>query len=449
MTHSFPATFQLGTATAATQIEGHCYTSDWWAFSKQPGRVRAGDAPHPACDVWTRFDDDLDLHRQLGAHAYRLSVEWARIEPRPGHIDHDALDRYRHMLGALRDASVEPMVTLLHFSLPRWVAQRGGLLNPSFPEYFDAFVRTAVGALGDLATRWVTINEPNVVATLGYLMGVHPPGRRDPRQAVRAHEALLAAHVEAYRAIHQTAGERGWPAEAGVANHLRIVEPSRGSRLADRLGARVMNQTFNESFAGALCGLPASAAESASIRLAGAKRVEAKGTQDFFGINYYGRDRVRWSRAHPDEMYVHRLVEPGAEVSDIGWEVYPEGLGALLRTWARRSRVPLYVTENGIADARDAQRPSFLVRHLAQVAEAIRDGIDVRGYFHWSLLDNFEWAQGYEPRFGLFEVDYATQERISRGSVEVFRRIAEAREIDDDLWRKHGGVPDQAWRSGG
>lgn len=448
MSLSFPTSFLFGTATAATQIEGHCFTSNWWAFAQEPGRVHGGDTPHPACDVWNRFEQDMELHRGLGANAYRLSIEWARVEPTPGQIDHEALDRYRSMLGSLRDASIEPMVTLHHFTLPRWVSQRGGLLSPSFPSYFESFVRVAVEALGDLSTRWITINEPNVVASLGYLLGTHPPGRTDARQAIRAQESLLAAHVLAYRAIHEIAGRHGRAAEAGVAHHLRVVQPARPSHPADRLGARLLNRVFNESFAGALCGEPQPAAERLVLGLAGTARVDARGTQDFFGLNYYGRDVVRFSRAHPGEMFVHRDVPDGVEVSDLGWEVYPEGLGQLVRTWARRSGVPVYVTENGIADARDAQRPSFLVRHLAQIAEALREGVDVRGYFHWSLLDNFEWAEGYEPRFGLYEVDYATQERIARPSAEVFRRIATTRGIGHELWREHGGVPEQAWRHG-
>ena len=446
MTYSFPESFRFGTATAATQIEGHCTTSDWWAFSQEPGRVQGGDSPHPACDVWNRFEDDLSLHRGLGTNAYRMSVEWARIEPTPGDIDHQALDRYRNMLGLLRDASIEPMVTLHHFTLPRWVAQRGGLLSAELPAYFERFVRTTVASLGDLVPRWVTINEPNVVATLGYLLGIHPPGRQDPRQAMRAHEHLLAAHVRAYRAIHEVAGQRGWSAEAGVAHHLRVVQPSRPKHPADRLGVRVLDRVFNESFASALCGDPQPMAERLILRLSGARRIDARGTQDFFGLNYYSRDLVRFSRQHPEEMFVHREVPHDGEVSDLDWEVYPEGLGKLLRTWARRSGLPIYVTENGIADARDAQRSSFLVRHLAQVADAISNGIDVRGYYHWSLLDNFEWAEGYGPRFGLYEVDYATQQRKARPSAEVYRRIASSRQIDEALWSEHGRIPDLAWR---
>ena len=162
-------------------------------------------------------------------------------------------------------------------------------------------------------------------------------------------------------------------------------------------------------------------------------------TQDFFGLNYYSRDHVRFDRTRPSEMFLDRTVPPGAELSELGWEIHPEGLYETLSTWWQKSgRIPMYVTENGIADARDRMRPSFLVRHLARVARAIHDGIDVRGYYHWSLLDNFEWAEGYAPRFGLVAVDYATQRRVIRPSGHLYARIAAARAIDDATWRTFG-----------
>lgn len=447
MVRAFPSSFLFGTAAAATQVEGHCTTSDWWDFAQEPGRVKGGDAPHPACDVWNRFEDDIGLHRQIGANAHRLSVEWARIEPEPGHWDLEALERYRRMIGALRDASIEPVVTLHHFTLPRWVAREGGLLNPDYPIRFERFVSRVLECLGDLVVRWVTINEPNVVATMGYLLGVFPPATRDPRKAIRAHEALIEAHARAYRAIHSLAGRRGWNAQVGVAHHLRIMEPSRANHPGDRMATRVLEEAFNQAFLRAICGGPVPFGERALMALSGARRVDARGTQDFLGINYYGRDRARLSTS-AREFFVRREVPRGAEVSDLGWEVYPEGLGELLRTWGRATKLPIYVTENGIADSRDAQRPSFLVRHLGQIADALREGIDVRGYFHWTLLDNFEWAEGYAPRFGLYEVDSATQARKARPSVEVFRRITKSCQIDESMWAEHGGESETAWRQG-
>jgi beta-glucosidase len=423
----FPAAFLFGTATSATQIEGHCETSDWAAFARQPGHIKNGDRPDVACDSWHRWREDVALQKSLGLGAYRLSIEWARIEPRPGSVDTAALDTYRAILAALRDAGIEPMVTLHHFTLPTWLAERGGVLADEFPRRFAEFARTAIGALGDLCSLWITINEPNVLAAHAYLLGVWPPAAKSPASALRAHYRLLEGHVAAYRALKHA---RGDGAQVGVAHHLRIVQPSRPESRADRGAATAFGRVFNEAFAAAVCEGAMYGHLDPLVRGASGFRVaEARGTQDFFGINYYSRDVVRLSPRHAAEMFVARGVPAGAEVSDVGWEVYPEGLGMLVRTWARRSALPVYVTENGIADAADTKRGPFLVRHLAELARAIDDGVDVRGYFHWSLLDNFEWSEGYGPRFGLCEVDYVTLQRRPRPSAHLYAKIAKDRAL--------------------
>jgi beta-glucosidase len=401
---AFPPSFLFGTATSATQIEGHCTTSDWHDFATQPGRVRNGDTPDVACDGWNRWRDDLALQVALGMNAYRFSIEWARIEPSPGEIDHGALDEYRQMLGALLDAGIQPMLTLHHFTLPLWLARRGGVLADEFATRMARFARTAVLALGDVCRFWITTNEPNVLAVQSYLFGVWPPARTNPLAAAAAHRRLRLAHQATYRALKEARPE----AQVGVAHHLRVFQPER-PLASDRIAAGALRRIFNDGFAESVC---------------------RDGTQDFFGINYYCRDVVRFVPGNARELFVHRGVAEGAEMSDLGWEVFPEGLGLLVRAWARRSRLPIYVTENGIADAADSRRASFLVRHLAELAKAVAEGIDVRGYFHWSLLDNFEWADGYEPRFGLVAVDYSTQERRIRESAHVYARIARARRVD-------------------
>jgi beta-glucosidase len=423
----FPASFLFGTATSATQIEGGCTTTDWYAFAREPGRIAHGDRPDLACDAWRRWEGDVALQKSLGLGAHRMSIEWGRIEPSEGTIDTSVLDRYRAMLGALRDAGIEPMVTLHHFTLPSWLAGRGGLLADDFASRLARFARVAVDALGDLCRLWVTVNEPNVLAAQSYLMGAWPPAKSNFVLAVRAHHRLLEAHVAAYRALKAARGDQ---VNVGVAHHVRVAAPDRPGSLADRIGARVFARVFNDAFAIATCegqmyGPLAMFDRSRRFRIA-----EARGTQDFFGINYYSRDMIRFSPDRPAELFLHRGVPRGAAVNDLGWEIYPQGLGELLRLWARRSGVPLYVTENGIADATDSRRGAFLVSHLTEVARALADGVDVRGYFHWSLLDNFEWSEGYAPRFGLVEVDYATQERRVRESARLYARIARDRAVE-------------------
>ncbi len=436
----FPDDFLFGTATSATQVEGGCAGTDWSEFSRQPGRVYGGATPDVACDEWNRWPADVALQRSLGLNAYRLSLEWARVEPRPGEFDHAVLDHYRSMLGALVDNGIEPLVTLHHFSLPVWQARAGGLLDRELPDLLTRYARQVVSAVGDLCRRWITINEPNVVATNGFDFGVWPPGEHSLLKAIRAQHNLLAAHVDIFRAIHDQAGDS---ASVGVAHHLRVFEPARPGNPADRAGSALIRWGFNDAFARALCEGTIYGFYDASLA------ARAKGTQDFFGLNYYTRDLVRFNPMRPGDVFLPRGVKPGAEINDLGWEVYPEGLGRLIREWAGRSGVPILITENGVADASDRQRPSFLVRHLAEVARARAEGIDVAGYFHWSLIDNFEWAEGYRARFGLVDVDFATQARSPRPSAALYRKIATARVIDAETWRLHGTPPPDVARERG
>jgi beta-glucosidase len=437
----FPPGFLFGTATSATQVEGHCTTTDWYEFARV-GRVKGGARLDVAADFWNRWPDDVALQRGLGMNAARLSLEWGRIEPRPGAVDRAALEHYRAILGAHVDAGIRPMVTLHHFALPTWMADRGGLLAPELPERLARFARVAFDALGDLVPHWITINEPNVLVAHAHLLGVWPPAHTSPMEAVVAHHRLLEAHVRMYRALHDA--DRRGDVSVGVAHHLRPAEPRDPQRVADRAASRVFNAVFNEAFARALARgeLVSRRADPWLVRLGAFDPREARGTQDFLGVNYYSRDRLGFDPRLAREMFIARDIPPGAEKNDLGWEIYPDGLLTVLEAWSRRTGgLPVYVTENGVADARDALRPRFLVRHLERVAEALARGIDVRGYYHWSLLDNFEWAEGYAPRFGLVAVDYATGKRTPRPSAEVYARIARARAIDDATWRDLGDSP--------
>ena len=329
---------------------------------------------------------------------------------------------------------IEPMVTLHHFTLPAWLAERGGILADGFARAARRSSRASPSAaLGDLCRLWVTINEPNVLAAQAYLLGEWPPGAKSPVSAVRAHHRLLEAHVAAYRAIKDA---RGNAAQVGVAHHLRVAR-ARASRLARRpRGGPHFARVFNEAFATAICegrmygpldalgavGALAGLAASAWPRLA-ARRTSSASTTT----------RATWSASPPDrpgELFCWRRVPTGAEVSDLGWEIYPAGLGLLVRTWARRSGVPVYVTENGIADAADGKRAAFLVDHLAELGRAIADGVDVRGYFHWSLTRQLRVGRGLRaalrPLRGRLRDPGAPR---ARESARVYAGIARARAV--------------------
>ncbi len=428
----FPADFRFGVATAAHQVEGHNVHSDWWEFEQRPGVIAHGDRSGAACDHYRLFREDLDLIRELSLDSYRFSIEWARIEPEPGRFDPAALEHYAEVIAACRERGVEPFVTLYHFTLPRWFAAAGGWESPDAPTAFERYARFVGRGLKGLVTYWTTINEPSVYLVYSYVFGIWPPAARDFRRMIRAGRNLVRAHFLASAALRETPAADAAGPRVGVAKHLRVFDPLRPRHRLDRWAAGLQDNGFNWSF-------PDSVATRRFQPPLGVRdRVrEAGPDDDYVGINYYSRDRVRFRPLRPAEMFGERVTTPGAPVNDLGWEIYPEGLARMVRADFARYGKPIYVTENGIADATDARRPAFLVEHLAVVARLIREGLPVKGYFNWTLMDNFEWAEGYAAKFGLVETDFATQERRPRASARLYAEIAERREIPAELRTRH------------
>lgn len=396
---AFPPGFLWGAATAAHQVEGGNWNTDWWR-SEERGLV-----PHasgPACDSWHRWPEDIQLLQQLGLNAYRLSVEWARIEPEQGRFDQGALDHYRRVLEALREARIEPVVTLHHFTNPLWLADRGAWTNPEVVGSFARYADRVGRALGNLVRWWVTINEPGVFGTLGYLEGRWPPHRRDDLRGYLRHMRHCArAHAVARQALQAVHGD----ALCSIAFDLYPMEPLRPNMPQDHLAARLHDWLRQ-----------------------GRLLADTSATLDWVGVNYYFRRKVRWD-PRPRRLFGQTFQGPGAK-TDFGWEIYPEGLYTVLRRVSAFGR-PVIVTENGISDGADRYRASYIVEHLRQAHRAIRHGVDLRGYLHWSLLDNFEWAEGYTQRFGLAAVDRATQERTLRPSALLYQAIARANALPD------------------
>lgn len=416
---SLPSSLLWGVATAAHQIEGGNRWSDWARFEREPGRIKGGDRSGRAADHWNRVAEDIALIRELGAGAYRFSIEWSRLEPQEGRWSEEAWGHYRDEVGQLRAAGIEPMVTLLHFTLPAWLAERGGLTASDFPDRFALFAAEAARRLGDGVDLWCTLNEPNVQMYQGYVEGVWPPAVRDPGLAARAFAGLVRGHAAAAAALRSE--DTG--AEIGVAMNLIVFDPARRWSLPDWVAARQADAGFNWAFYDSI------AAGRILFRLAGFPTIDEPlpslaGSADYFGINYYRRNRVWFTPGAPGLV----RLEPGpGPRSDSGVEIYPEGLLRLLRSAWERYELPIYITENGVADARDVLRADFIRSHAYAVVQAIGEGIPVHGYFHWSLIDNFEWAEGFGPRFGLYRVDYDTLERSSTEGGSEFARLAPGR----------------------
>ena len=416
---SIPPGFLFGAATSAHQVEGGNVHNDWAAFEREAGNIGDGTASGAAADHWRRVTEDIGLLTAMGANAYRFSIEWSRVEPEDGRWDGEAWAHYADELSQLRQAGIEPMVTLLHFTLPGWLAEQGGLTSGRFPESFAQFAAEAGRRFGAQVDLWCTVNEPNVQMYQAYVQGVWPPAVRDTGQASRAFAGLVRGHAAAAAALRRE--DPG--SEVGVAMNLILFEPDRRWSVLDWVAAHEADKGFNWAFYDSI------ASGSISFHLAGFPGIEEplpglEGSADYFGINYYRRNLVRFTPSAPG--LVTLLQGPG-RLSDSGVEIYPEGLLRMLRRVWRRYELPIYITENGVADARGSLRPAYLRSHMYAASLAIAAGIPVRGYFHWSLLDNFEWSEGYAHRFGLYSVDFETLERTPGPAVEEFRRLAALR----------------------
>jgi beta-glucosidase len=429
---SFPQGFLWGTATSSHQVEGNNTNNDWWAFEQQPGAIWHGDRSGLACDWWRNAERDFDLMAGMGHNAHRLSVEWSRIEPEKGTFDPAAIVRYRQMLTGLRKRGIEPMVTLFHFTTPLWLAREGGWSNPAVVGHFRRFVRHTVDQLGGLVTLWCPINEPGIYATLGYLFAEHAPGVRSWRLCFRVLGHLLQAHAAAYRVIHELHGS----AQVGLAKAMQVFDALEPTDWASVRLARLFDHLFN--------GLVLRAVDDGRLRfplgLGIRRHAPLVDSLDFLGINYYSRQRVSLRKRGGGRLSVLGRT-PGAEVSDSGRrgpysEIYPIGLYRVLKRVAAMGK-PIYVTENGLPDADDDQRPSFLLSHLSQMQRAMAEGVDVRGYYHWTLVDNFEWAEGWALRFGLVALDVETQTRIPRPSASLYTDIIRANAITREMVRAY------------
>jgi beta-glucosidase len=388
----FPDGFVWGTATAAYQVEGGNWNNDWWAWEHTPGSP-CTEPSGDACDHYHRYPEDLRLLRDLGFNAYRFSLEWSRIEPEDGEFSRVALDHYRRMCATCHELRLEPIVTLHHFTTPRWVAARGGWTAPGTAELFARYVERVIAHLGDLVGRACTLNEPNVVATFGHLWGLFPPGRRDPDLRRRANDVFIAAHRRAVEIVQAGPGQ----IPVGLTLAMQDMQAVAGGEAVRDAERRVMEDVYLEAARG----------------------------DDYVGVQTYTRFRYGPHGMLPPE--------PGARTTQMGYEFWPEALQATIRrAWAVTRGVPILVTENGIGTADDGDRIEYVERALRGVLDCLGHDIDVRGYVYWSLLDNFEWTFGYGPKFGLVAVDRETQTRAAKPSAHWLGAIARANALDED-----------------
>jgi len=437
----FPPGFFWGAGTSAHQVEGGNRWNDWWRFEQQPGAIRDGVVSGDACRHWELFDGDFARARRYGHTMHRLSLEWSRIEPARGRRDGAAIAHYHDVFASLRRHGLTPLVTLHHFTNPLWIADAGGWEARSTLDRFDDFVRFCAREFGGEVDWWCTINEPEVGAFRAYSEGLWPPARRDDGRALGVMANLLEAHGRAFRILHDEdradADGDGRAAVVGFAKHVPQLVPDRPWFVPDVLRAGFEDRVFNSAV------LRAPVSGEIDLSIPGAPPVrrhvpELERSLDYIGLNYYTRWRVRMFARVP------HVTRRGAILNDLGWEVWPPGLAAAARR-AAGTGAPVLVTEHGVADAADVLRPRALVESLLGLGRAIGAGTTVIGYLHWSLMDNFEWAEGFAGRFGLEHVDFddPARARTPRRSAELLGRIARANAITADLAREAGADPDR------
>ena len=443
----FPDGFLWGAATAAYQIEGAAREdgrgeSIWDRFSRTPGRIQGGDTGDVACDHYHRWAEDVDLMASLGLGAYRFSIAWPRVQPTgAGPVNGRGLDFYRRLVDRLRDRGITPVATLYHWDLPQALQERGGWVDRDTAARFAEYAAILFDALGPAVPMWITHNEPWCASILGHYRGVHAPGLTDLRLALVAAHHLLLSHG---RAVVEC--RRRGAGAIGIAPNLLPTWPATDAE-ADRAAARLSDGYTNRWFLDPVLrgSYPADLAAHYERRVGPLDFVRPGDLDligeptDFLGVNYYRRRIVE---AAPEDPLGWRVQEqqPGVPTTAVGSEIVPHCLTELLvRLRDDYGNVPIYITENGAAFAdqvgpdgavHDPERVAFLERHVAAAHRAIELGCDLRGYFAWSFMDNFEWAFGYAQRFGIVHVDHATQRRTPKDSARMWSALARTNRLE-------------------
>ncbi len=378
----FPKDFLWGTATSSYQIEGGINNADWSV------EFPAGKA----CNHYNKYKEDINLMEKMGQNAYRFSLEWSRIEPKEGEFDLKEIDYYRNILKILKEKNIKAMVTLHHFTLPLWFTEKGGWSESKNIIYFIRFAQAMMKEYGDLVYFWITINEPMIYSSKGYLSGDWPPNKKNILVFRRVTQNQIIAHKKIFKLFHKNNPN----VKVGIAKNNNSFEPNNKNSLLDRFSVFLSELIVNEYFL---------------------NKIDKH--LDFIGLNYYFHRKIKFP--------LKDVIENNP-VSDLGWRIYPKGIYRVLMELGEYG-LPIYITENGLADKDDKLRKDFIKDTLAWVHQSIEEGIDVKGYFHWSLMDNFEWDKGFDPRFGLIEIDYDNFNRKMRPSAHYYSEICKANKL--------------------
>ena len=423
---SFPKSFIWGTATAAHQVEGDCQ-NNWSEFEtgrKSNGIPNIKDAQISgnACEHWSRYRQDIKLIVETGVSHYRFSIEWSKIEPTKGSFNQDAINHYQNVIDELITSGITPVITLHHFSHPVWFEDIGGFEKEENIDHFVNFSITVFNLYSDKVKNWCTINEPAVFAVQGYFTGMFPPGKKNSKLTGQVLKNLLESHVQVYHALKKQSG--GKDAKIGIVKNINQFDPWRRYLIFDWLFVIALNHVFNWS------SIKFFKTGIFKIRLPGLmwithKNLMATDSNDFFGLNYYSHNHIKFNPFKPDfsELKYHK----NDTMTDMPYTIYAEGIYRAIKLVSQLNK-PIIITENGVADKNDSFRSTYITKYLYAVRKAIADGYDITGYYYWSLMDNFEWAFGYDMKFGLYQVDFESQKRKLREGAKSYIKIVKNNE---------------------
>jgi len=426
--YQFPPDFLWGTATAAHHVEGDL-TNSWSAWEDEGGHVYQDQKHGRACE-WRfgRWREDLDRMKDLNTNSHRLSVEWSRIQPSQDTWDEEVLAEYSDMIDTFLAKGVEPMVTLHHFTNPIWIEDNGGWLNTATVDHFTRYVEKVMTVLGDRVTFWCTINEPMVYTLQAFLVGFFNPGIKNPWKAYQASEYMMRAHAQAYHLIKSQ-----YPtAQVSIAKHI-VQFDAAPPKILNQLFTVLPRRVFNEAFI--------NAAMSGEIEFPARRKVvlpELADTMDYVGLNFYQRYRMAFTPLRPP--FINQIPDPSSPEPPPLWgEIYPQGIKNVLFNIYNKTKRPIYITETGTPDRGDAIRRWYIAKMVHAVWHAVNHNVPVKGIYFWSLLDSFEWTAGYNPdfRFGLYEVNFETQERIKRQSGDFYGDICAAGGLSIEMVNTH------------
>ena len=421
-TMRFPNSFFWGTATASHQVEGNSKNNNWFLWennldeNNQP-RIKDNQVAGIACDHWNKYKEDIKLIKKLGVTHYRLSLEWSKIEPEKNKFNEDAISHYSNFIDALINEKITPVITLHHFTNPIWFENIGAFENEENIKHFITFSKKVFSLFSSRVNMWCTINEPEVYSVMGYFAGIFPPGKKSPQLSVEVHKNLLIAHTKVYLALKNM--DNGQLCKIGLVKNIMQFDPYRRWNLLDWIACHVTNKIYN--------GIALTYLRTGKIKInypffakLNYSSEDAVLATDFFGLNYYSHNHLKF-KFDKHEFFENKYLMNDI-MTDMPYTIYPEGFYRAIKD-AEKIGKPIIVTENGIADSKDDRRSMFIERYIYAMYKAMKEGCNVQGYFYWSLMDNFEWAEGYDMKFGLYEVDFNTQRRTLRKGSEKFINI--------------------------